>query len=146
MSSDSLRYCVISAGLALIAAACDHGAPFKPETPAPAPPFTSLFPRRLTFNLGDDRTPSWLPDGSGIIYSSEREDRPDHDRCLTILPAEGGTIRTRYCRVGPVHEDSTDVMESPAVSPTRANLLSCGGVSNRPAEIGHLHADVGIRG
>jgi hypothetical protein len=36
-------------------------------------------PRRLTFNLGDDRTPSWLPDGSGIIYSSEREDRPDHD-------------------------------------------------------------------
>jgi hypothetical protein len=107
---------MIAAGLALIGAACDHGSPFKPEAPAPAPPFTSLFPRRLTFNLGDDRTPAWLPDGSGIIYSSERDDRPDHDRCLTILPAEGGTIRTRYCRVEPVHEDSTDVMEAPAVS------------------------------
>jgi hypothetical protein len=67
--------------------------------------------------VGDDRTPSWLPDGSGIIYSSEREDRLDHDRCLTVLPPEGGTVRTRYCRVGPVHEDSTDVMEAPAVSP-----------------------------
>jgi WD40 repeat protein len=116
MSSASTRCRATAAGLALIAAACDHGTPFKPELPAPAPPFTSLFPRRLTFNVGDDRTPSWLPDGSGIIYSSEREDRPDHDRCLAVLPADGGTIRSRYCRVEPIHEDSTDVMEAPAVS------------------------------
>jgi hypothetical protein len=117
MSVDWIRCGARAVGLLLLVGACDHGAPFSPEAPAPAPPFSELFPRRLTFNLGDDRTPSWLPDGSGIIYSSEREDRPDHDRCLTILPAEGGTIRTRYCRVEPVHEDSTDVMEAPAVGP-----------------------------
>jgi hypothetical protein len=117
MIADSMRRATMAGGLLLLAAACEHSAPFQPVAPTPAPPFSALFPRRLTFNLGDDRTPSWLPDGSGIIYSSEREDRPDHDRCLTILPGEGGTIRTRYCRVEPVHEDSTDVMEAPAVSP-----------------------------
>jgi len=106
-----------AAGLALLAAACDHTSPFRPEPPAPAPPFTALFPRRLTFNVGDDRTPSWLPDGSGIIYSSERQDRPDHDRCLAVLPREGGTVETRFCRVDPIHADSTDLMEAPAVSP-----------------------------
>jgi hypothetical protein len=58
-----------------------------------------------------------LPDGSGIIYSSERQDRPDHDRCLAVLPREGGTVETQYCRVDPIHADSTDLMEAPAVSP-----------------------------
>jgi hypothetical protein len=114
---ESLRHSMGAAALALLAAACDHTSPFRPEPPAPAPPFTSLFPRRLTFNVGDDRTPAWLPDGSGIIYSSEREDRPDHDRCLAVLPREGGTVQTRFCRVDPIHADSTDLMEAPAVSP-----------------------------
>jgi hypothetical protein len=100
----------------MLVSACDHSAPFQPKPPDPAPPFSQLFPRRLTFNLGDDRTPSWLPDGSGIIYSTEREDRPDHDRCLAIMPREGGTVQTRFCRVDPAHADSNDVMESPAVS------------------------------
>lgn len=103
--------------LALLAAACDHGSPFQPKRPAPAPPFSSVLPRRLTFNPGDDRTPAWLPDGSGIIYSTEREDVNDHDRCLAVLPSEGGTMRSRFCRVDPVHADSTDLMEAPAVSP-----------------------------
>ena len=102
-------------GLVLLAAACDHGSAFQPSPPPPAPPFSSLFPRRLTFNLGDDRTPAWLPDGSGIIYSTEREDQPDHDRCLAILPRDGGTIESRYCRFS-IHADSNDLMEAPAVS------------------------------
>jgi Tol biopolymer transport system component len=106
-----LRY-----GLTLLAAACDHTSPFRPEPPAPAPPFSSFFPRRLTFNVGDDRTPAWLPDGSGIIYSSERQDRRDHDRCLAVVPREGGTVQTRFCRVDPIHADSTDLREAPAIS------------------------------
>jgi len=116
MSVDWIRRGTAAVALLLLVSACEHGAPFDPQAPTPAPPFSTPFPRRLTFNLGDDRTPSWLPDGSGIIYSSEREDRPDHDRCLAVLPADGGTIRSRYCRVEPIHEDSTDVMEAPAVS------------------------------
>ena len=107
---------VLRCGLTLLAAACDHTSPFRPEPPAPAPPFSSFFPRRLTFNVGDDRTPAWLPDGSGIIYSSERQDRQDHDRCLAVLPREGGTVQTRFCRVDPIHADSTDLMEAPAIS------------------------------
>jgi len=80
------------------------------------PPFSALLPRRLTFNTGDDRTPAWLPDGSGIVYSTERQDRSDHDRCLAVLPAEGGTIRASYCQLNPIHDDSTDLMEAPAVN------------------------------
>jgi Tol biopolymer transport system component len=102
--------------LSLLIAACGHETPVQPEPYPPAPPFSALLPRRLTFNVADDRTPSWLPDGSGIIYSTERTDRPDHDRCLAILPAEGGTVGTTYCQLNPEYDDSTDVLESPAVS------------------------------
>jgi WD40 repeat protein len=104
------------AAIALLAA-CDHSSAFQPERPVPAPPFSSSLPRRLTFSPGDDRTPAWLPDGSGIIYSTEREDLNDHDRCLAILPPEGGTVRRRFCRADPVHADSTDLMEAAAVGP-----------------------------
>jgi hypothetical protein len=72
------RFRFLRSGLMLLAAACDHTSPFRPEPPAPAPPFSSFFPRRLSFNVGDDRTPAWLPDGSGILYSSERQDRPSY--------------------------------------------------------------------
>jgi hypothetical protein len=104
------------AWVGLLASGCDHEAPVQPEPFPPAPPFSDLLPRRLTFNRADDRTPAWLPDGSGLIYSTERQDRADHDRCLAILPAEGGTIRANYCELDPVHDDSTDLMESPAIS------------------------------
>jgi WD40 repeat protein len=107
----------VAIGLSPLVAACNHTSAFQPEPDPPAPPVSALLPRRLTFNLGDDRTPSWLPDGSGIIYSTEREDRPDHDRCLAILPPEGGTVRTSHCQLDPVHDDSTDLMEAPAVGP-----------------------------
>jgi hypothetical protein len=115
----ALKLSRLRIGFALLAAlaGCGHSDPFRPDPPAPAPPFSTLSPRRLTFNLGDDRTPAWLPDGSAILYSSEREDRPDHDRCLAELPRDGGTIQRRVCRVDPIHEDSTDLMEAPAVSP-----------------------------
>jgi hypothetical protein len=98
-------------------AACDHGDPFDSDTQEPRGPFSQLLPRRLTFSHGDDRTPSWLPDGSAIIYSSEREDRIDHDRCLTLMPAEGGTILDQFCPTDPIQSDSTNLYDAPAVSP-----------------------------
>jgi hypothetical protein len=73
-------------------------------------------PRRLTFSPGDDRTPSWLPDGSAILYSSEREDQADHDRCLTLLPPEGGTILDQFCPTDPLQSDSTNLFDAAAVS------------------------------
>lgn len=99
------------------ATSCGHDEPFSVNQYAPRGPFSSSFPRRITFNQGDDRTPSWLPDGSGILYSSERVDRPDHDRCLTVLPPEGGTILKRFCPTSPIEDDSTNLFESAAVSP-----------------------------
>lgn len=112
-----LGYLTLAAVLSVLQTSCDHSSAFQPGPYPPAPPVTNFLPRRLTFNLGDDRTPSWLPDGSGIIYSAEREDRVDHDRCLAILPPDGGTVRTRFCQLHPIHDDSTDLMEAPAVSP-----------------------------
>jgi hypothetical protein len=108
---------IFAASLLFLGAGCDHTSPVQPEPYPPAPPFSDLLPRQLTFNRGDDRTPSWVPDGSGIIYSTEREDQQDHDRCLAVLPPEGGTIRSRFCQLHPTHDDSTDLMESPAVGP-----------------------------
>jgi WD40 repeat protein len=103
------------AALVLIASmACEHSSPAEPEPPSALPPVSSASPVRLTFNRADDRTPSWLPDGSGIIYSSERQDRNDRDRCLNVLPPVGGTISASYCQLSPIHDDSTDLMESPA--------------------------------
>ena len=102
--------------LLIASSACGHGEPFNSAPQTPEGPFSPLLPRRLTFSHGDDRTPSWLPDGSAIIYSSEREDRRDHDRCLTLLPAEGGTTLDQFCPLDPSQADSTNLYESPAVS------------------------------
>ena len=94
-----------------------HQEPFTPADTGVTQPFAAGFPRRLTYSPGDDRTPSWLPDGSGIIYSSERIDRRDHDRCLTVIAPGGGMVVRQYCPGDPVQNDSTNLLEAPAVSP-----------------------------
>lgn len=102
----------------MVLAACDHGAPFTPTVPAEPGPLTPGVPARLTFNAADDRTASWLPDGSAFMYSSEELEAPnDHDRCLLLMPASGGSVVRSICEQGPGHQDSTDVFQSPAVSP-----------------------------
>ena len=104
--------------LPLLIAACDHGAPFTPTVPSEPGPFSPGVPARLTFSGADDRTASWLPDGSAFIYSSEELEAPnDHDRCLRVMPASGGSIERSICERRPGHQDSTDVFQSPAVSP-----------------------------
>jgi WD40 repeat protein len=117
MSLDQRGSRTLIAILSFLVSGCEHTPPTEPEPYPPAPPFSSRLPLRLTFNRGDDRTPSWLPDGAGIIYSTEREDRADHDRCLAVLPPDGGTIRGSFCQAHPIHDDSTDLMEAPAVAP-----------------------------
>ena len=97
---------------------CNHDAPFAAEWYAPgSSPFSTTLPRRLTLSPGDDRTPGWLPGGSGILYSSERDDRTDHDRCLARRRPDGGTGVTYFCDTDPIMDDSTNVYESPAVAP-----------------------------
>ena len=40
----------------------------------------------------------------------------DHDRCLTLMPAEGGTIIDQFCPTDPLQDDSTNLYDAAAVS------------------------------
>lgn len=111
------RHAIALAWVAALAA-CDHAQPFTPDLPAEPGPFVPGNPARLTLNTADDRTASWLPDGSAFIYSSEELEEPsDHDRCLLVMPSSGGTVSRSICERRPGHQDSTDVFQSPVVSP-----------------------------
>lgn len=101
------------AGVLLAAPACGHSDPFSGPSTATDSPFDPTPPVRLTLNEGADRGPSWLPDGSGIIYSSHQTGRRDHDLCLAELPATGGTQRRLVCNLSGLGDDSTNAIESP---------------------------------
>lgn len=102
--------------------ACEHARPFGAADLGPNVPFSQGFPRQLTFSPLGDLAPAWLPDGSGIIYSYQRLDRSDHDRCLGILPAEGGQIVRSICHQLAHDADSANTLWEPAVGP--AGLLA----------------------
>src|SRR5262249_42924269 len=65
-----------------------------------------------------DTRVSWLPDGTGFLYTQEQVDRLDRDRCLVLMPATGGGIQRSICPESDVDGDSLDDFESPAVSST----------------------------
>ncbi|MGH7644936.1 MAG: hypothetical protein ACREMR_05060 [Gemmatimonadales bacterium] len=60
--------------------------------------------------------PAWLPDGSGFLFSRERLDRADRDRCLALMPADGAPIRGELCNRAVAAADSVDVYEAPAAA------------------------------
>ncbi len=95
---------------------CTHDSPLRPGSYTPdVPPGTGALVR-LTYNPGADLSPVWLPDGSGFLYTAERADRSDRDRCLAILPPAGGTITREICDRTPAADDSVNAYSSPAVS------------------------------
>lgn len=95
--------------LLLVAAlACGHEDPFEHGDYTTEEPHDGAFPRRLTFGSTSDPAPAWLPDGSGLVYSSIRFDQEDGDRCLAFLPAEGGQIRHMLCAPSPISERHKD--------------------------------------
>ncbi len=102
--------------LALTLAACGHVEPLRaPDAGSDAP----LAPgplARLTLNPGHDRQPTWLPDGSGLLYTAERLDRMAHDWCLELLPPTGGRSLRSICETGPFSRTATDAFEWAAVA------------------------------
>jgi hypothetical protein len=111
--------------LSVAGAGCSHSEPFS-NPQGGEEPFDPGPPARLTLNPGHDGNPSWLPDGSGILYSSQQLDRDDADVCLTELPASGGHQRWLACDVAG-DRTSRDAAQSAAASPDgRLALLSAG--------------------
>ena len=51
------------------------------------PTDASAAPRRLTFNVGTDASPTWSPDGTRIAFVSKRGDNPAQ---IHVLPVTGG--------------------------------------------------------
>jgi len=111
--------------LVISASACSHSEPFaNPETGEE--PFDPGPPIRLTVNPAHDGSPSWLADGSGILYSAQQLDRDDADVCLAELPPTGGQQRRLVCDI-PGDGESTDAAQSSAASADgRVALLSAG--------------------
>ena len=109
-----LRCLTISA--AALVVSCDHTTPFSAGSYGNTAPLNPGNPARLTYNPGVDPRASWLPDGSGFLYTQEQTDRTDLDRCLALMPAGGGTVTRTICAGSDLAGDSLDDFESAAAS------------------------------
>jgi hypothetical protein len=101
--------------LVCLSAACSHTEPFTNPPNGSDAPFDAGPPARLTLNPGHDRYPSWLPDGSALLYSAEQPGRQDLDLCLAELPPTGGRQRRLLCDL-PGGPASTDAIQSVAAA------------------------------
>jgi hypothetical protein len=104
--------CIIAVTAVLVG--CEHGGPFLPRDYAPSQPFNPPPLVRLTLNPGEDVMPTWLPSGD-ILFSAERRDRADRDRCLAVMRGSGGAITRYICRTT-ASNDSIDVFTEAAAT------------------------------
>jgi hypothetical protein len=118
-------------------AGCGHTEPFGSQDFGSDQPLVPTPPIQLTLNQGQDRWAAWLPDGSGILYSSQFAGTHDHDVCLALLPPSGGRQRQLTCSVSPNGATRTEALESAApASDGRLAFVAASG------EIGRLIPDV----
>ncbi len=105
------------------ATACDHSQPFELEGTDPHGPFprdsTTPLIQRLTFNTGDDRTPSVA--GDEVVFSRLEPTRSDGDRCIAFLPVIGGTLSRTEC-AGAAADTVRHVWLRPVVSTDGARI------------------------
>jgi hypothetical protein len=117
--------------LALAAAlGCGHTEPFSTPPFDRDQPFDPTPPVRLTLNRGPDLQPAWLPDGSGILYSTQLLDSRGNDVCLARLSATGGSQRQLSCALTPNSINLTDALESaaPAAGGRLAYIAATSGI------------------
>lgn len=99
---------------AILLLGCQHGEPFVTSDQTRLEPFSPTPPVRLTFADNGDVQPGFSEDGQFIVYSYLR--RPsDRDRCLGVLPANGGSRRREICP-DPEAANSRDVLSSAALA------------------------------
>lgn len=101
----------------LLLLGCGHTEPFASIPSGTDQPFDATPPIRLTLNQGPDRGATWLPDGSGILYSAQQLGRRDRDVCFAVLPPTGGRQRQMTCDLSPAGRNLTDALESFAAAP-----------------------------
>lgn len=127
MARPTTRSALRSLALLLGVLSCEHTQPFQASPPPPinGPLTPGTVPVRLTFNLGADAYPTWVPDGSAIIYQAQDPNTTNQDRCLFALPPTGGTGTPVGCA------DSTGVNTSfgPAGVSTAGRIAVYEGVS-----------------
>lgn len=87
----------LGAGILYPSIGCSHSDGFPSGSNPPLGPRTTDPPIQVTYDLGDDLTPAWLPDGSGIAYTWTSIAFQPHNRCLALLPAGGGTRHGEKC-------------------------------------------------
>ena len=95
-------------------AACEHTAPFRPGEGGAGGPLIPGAIAQLTYSPGQDVIPAWLPDGSGFVFTAERRDRADHDRCLAFMPDSGGAISRYVCSTSAA-DDTLNVFDEAAM-------------------------------
>ena len=106
------RGIVAAAGLA----GCAHSDPPTIQEPEQFDvPREGSAPTRLTYDAGLDLFPSFSPDGTLLLYSLQPRDRDDNDRCIGIMPANGGT-REEHCDESGEGASRTDALEHPALN------------------------------
>ena len=93
-----------------LTAGCEHSEPFRSEDYGADGPLTPGPIAQLTFSPGQDLTPAWLPDGAAFVFTAERLDRADRDRCFAFMPAAGGSISRYACRTTAA-DDTINVFE-----------------------------------
>jgi hypothetical protein len=113
-SAKQLRRVALAGGV-ILALACGHTDPFSSTPYGTDQPFSPTPPVRLTLNEGPDRGASWLPDGTGILYSTQQNGRQDDDVCLAELPPTGGSQRRLICDLSALDGAVTNDLEFPVV-------------------------------
>jgi WD40 repeat protein len=116
-----------------VALACGHTEPFGSQGYDTDQPFDPSPPLRLTLNRGPDRGPAWLPDGTGILYSTQLSDARDKDVCLALLPPTGGRQRALTCTLSTTGAQLREAIESAA--PDSAGRLAFIAASSEPSAV-----------
>lgn len=108
----------------LALAACEHTGPGGVTAQGDVGPYSPGYPRRLTFSLDDDRTPSVA--GGTLVYTRQGDAYANRDyaptgreECLAFLPVEGGSVERLLCPHTFVAPSDTFVNSwfEPALSP-----------------------------
>ncbi len=102
----------------VLVSGCGHAEPFGSTPERNEGPLIPGSPAQITHNVFQDVHPSWLPDGSGILYTFQKSPVENRDQCLAILPPDGGTRLAELCSTSVGHLDSTEVYGSSSVSTT----------------------------